>query len=42
MVRAGVARKEIAEREGRAPSRLDVALAGLAPATMSDYRRKPS
>ena len=30
------------EREGRAPSRLDVALAGLAPATMSDYRRKPS
>ena len=42
VVRAGVARKEIAEREGRAPSRLDVALAGLAPATMSDYRRKPS
>ena len=42
VVRAGVARKEIAEREGRRPSRLDVALARLAPATMSDYRKKPS
>jgi len=36
IVRAAVARKEKAEREGRRPSRLDKALAGLAPATISE------
>ena len=40
MVRAAVARKELAEREGKRPSRLDKALARLAPATISDSRRQ--
>ncbi len=39
LVRAAVARKERAERLGRQPSRLDIALAGLAPATLTDFRR---
>ncbi|MCC6474410.1 MAG: FAD-dependent oxidoreductase [Burkholderiales bacterium] len=39
MVRAAVARKELAEREGRRPARLDKALARLAPATITDSRR---
>jgi glycine/D-amino acid oxidase-like deaminating enzyme len=39
MVRAAVARKEFAEREGRRPSRLDKVLASLAPATITDSRR---
>jgi hypothetical protein len=34
IVREGVARKEEAETNGRTPSRLAVALAGLAPAGM--------
>lgn len=40
VVRRAVARKEIAEREGRAATRLDVVLARLAPATMSDYKKR--
>lgn len=38
VVRAAVARKELAEREGRRPTRLDKALAGLAPATITDAK----
>ncbi len=41
VVRAGVLRKERAEREGRQPAWLDAQLAKLAPATMTDvFRRK--
>lgn len=40
-VRGAVARKEQAERERRQPSRLDKALARFAPATISEFRRKP-
>ena len=38
MVRAAVARKELAERESRTPSRLDRMLASFAPATITDSR----
>jgi len=40
IVRAGVARKERAEHEGREPSWLDRRLARLAPATVTDVFRK--
>jgi len=40
-VRAAVVRKEQAEREGRRPTRLDQALAALAPATISQARPAP-
>ncbi|MCC7060094.1 MAG: FAD-dependent oxidoreductase [Burkholderiaceae bacterium] len=40
-VRAAVVRKEHAEREGRRPTRLDQALAALAPATISQARPAP-
>lgn len=39
LVRRAVLRKERAEREQREPSRLDRALAGFAPATLTDSRR---
>lgn len=39
LVRRAVARKERAEREGRIPARVDVALARLAPGTYTDVRR---
>ncbi|TWT08681.1 FAD-binding oxidoreductase [Reyranella sp. CPCC 100927] len=42
LVRAAVARKERAERERRQPTRLDKALARLAPATISEFRRQPT
>lgn len=38
VVRAAVARKELAEREGRRPTRLDKALADLAPATITEAK----
>lgn len=41
VVRAAVARKEQAEREGRRPTRLDKALASLAPATLSEAKPPP-
>ena len=40
MVRAAVARKEHAERMGRQPWRIDRALASLAPATLTEFRRR--
>ena len=40
IVRAAVDRKERAEREGRAPWAIDKSLAKLAPATISDFRRR--
>jgi glycine/D-amino acid oxidase-like deaminating enzyme len=42
VVRAGVARKERAEHDGRAPSWLDKQLARLAPATVTDVFRRRS
>ena len=39
VVRGAVGRKERAEDEGRAPSRVDLALAGLAPAALVPLRR---
>lgn len=42
LVRAAVARKELAERERRQPSRLDKALAKLAPATISEFKPRPA
>jgi glycine/D-amino acid oxidase-like deaminating enzyme len=41
VVRAAVARKERAEREGRQPWAIDKSLARLAPATISDFRKRP-
>jgi len=41
IVRASVARKERAERDGRTPWRIDKSLARLAPATISDFRKRP-
>lgn len=41
VVRAAVARKEMAERERRSPSRIDAALARLAPGSISDLRKVP-
>lgn len=41
VVRAAVVRKERAEREGRRPTRLDKALAALAPATISEAKPAP-
>lgn len=40
IVRAGVVRKERAEREGRKPAWIDTQLARLAPATMTDVFRR--
>jgi len=42
VVRAGVLRKERAERQGREPAWLDARLAKLAPATMTDVFRRNS
>lgn len=39
LVRGAVARNDAAERDGRKPSRLDLELARLAPATIADIRR---
>jgi glycine/D-amino acid oxidase-like deaminating enzyme len=40
VVRAAVDRKERAERDGRAPWAIDKSLAKLAPATISDFRKR--
>jgi glycine/D-amino acid oxidase-like deaminating enzyme len=41
IVRSAVARKERADRENRQPWAIDKALAKLAPATISDFRKRP-
>lgn len=40
LVRRAVARKDAAEADGREPSRIDLKLAALAPATIADFKKR--